>query len=59
MNISIANSDIALLEGNVNKALSILRAVKINSPYFSDSRKMLAEIYLDRLKDKRNYEKCY
>lgn len=59
MNVLIANSEIAMLSGDIKKALSILRAVPNSSPYFKDSRFLLADIYLKHLKDRRHYAQCY
>lgn len=59
VNILITNSEIAILSGDVKKAISILKGVKVDSPYFVQSRKILADIYLEHLKDRRQYAKCY
>lgn len=37
---------IALDTGDIKKAISILKGVKNDSPYFVESRKLLAEINL-------------
>lgn len=47
------------MSGDIKKALSILRAVPSTSPYYKDSRILLADIYLKHLKDRRHYAKCY
>jgi hypothetical protein len=42
----ITNSEIAVLSGDIKKALSILRAVDAESRYFADSRKVMAEVII-------------
>jgi len=59
MNVLLVNSEIAILSNDVKKALSILRAVNSDSIYYSQSRKLMADVYLSHLKDRRNYSKCY
>ena len=39
--------------------MSILRAVKSDSVYFVESRKMLADIHLNCLKSRKGYARCY
>ena len=59
VNILIANSEIAIQTGDIKKALSILKAVTPDSPYFVESRKIMADVYLNHLMDRRHYAKCY
>lgn len=59
VNVLIANSEIAIQTGDIKKALSILKAVTPESPYFVESRKIMAEVYLNHLLDRRHYAKCY
>ena len=40
----IANSEIAILTGDLKKALSILKAVNSESAYFAEARKIMAEV---------------
>ena len=42
----MANSEIAVQMGDIQKAMSILKAVESSSPYFIKSRKLMADIYL-------------
>ena len=58
-NVLMANAEISVASDDIKKALSILKAVSPNSPYFIESRKFMAEICLDQLKDRRQYAKCY
>jgi tetratricopeptide repeat protein 21B len=55
----LANALIAVESGDIKKAMSILKGVKSESPYFVESRKMLAEIHLNNLKNRKGYAKCY
>ena len=57
--VLMANSEIAVQMGDIQKAMSILKAVESSSPYFIKSRKLMAYIYLVQLKDRRHYAKCY
>jgi tetratricopeptide repeat protein 21B len=59
VNVMLANASIALEEGDVKKAISILKTVTPASPYFVEGKKMLAEIYLTRMRNRRQYAKCY
>ena len=59
VNVLIANSEIAIQTGDIKKALSILKAVTPDSPYFVESRKIMADVYLNNLMDRRHYAKCY
>lgn len=59
VNVLIANSEIALLAGDVKKAISILKGVPSDSAYFLQARQLLASVYLDHLRDRRSYAKCY
>ncbi len=39
--------------------MSILKQVKTDSPYFVESRKVLADIHLKYLKSRKGYARCY
>lgn len=58
-NVLMANAEIAVASDDIKKALSILKAVGPDSPYFIESRKLMAQICLENLKDRRQYAKCY
>lgn len=53
VNVLIANSEIATQTGDIKKAISILKGVNSDSPYFVQARTMLADVYLTHLKDRR------
>ena len=55
----MANAAIAVESNDIKKAMSILKGVKSDSPYFVESRKMLADIHLQYLKSRKGYAKCY
>ena len=55
----LTNALISVESGDIKKAMSILRAVKSDSPYFVESRKLLADIHLEHLKNRKGYAKCY
>lgn len=55
----LANASIALEDGDVKKAISILKTVTPASPYFVEGKKLLASIYLDRMKNRRQFAKCF
>jgi tetratricopeptide repeat protein 21B len=59
VNVLITNSEIALQSNDVKKAISILKGVKPDSPYYVQSRLLLADVYLTHLKDRRQYARCY
>jgi|JI6StandDraft_1071083.scaffolds.fasta_scaffold07203_6 tetratricopeptide repeat protein 21B len=59
VNVLLTNALISIETGDIKKAISILKAVKSTSPYFVESRKMLADIHLTHLKSRKNYARCY
>ena len=59
MHVLLANAYIAIESNDVKKAMSILKAVQKDSTYFVESRKMLADIHLKYLKNRKGYARCY
>lgn len=57
--VFLANSDLALLAGEVKKALGILKGVDSSKPSYLQAQKKLADIYLNKLSDRRRYAKCF
>ena len=53
VNVLLANSEIAIKGGDIKKAISILKGVSTESSYYVQSRKLLADVYLTHLKDRR------
>ena len=59
VSVLLTNSEIAIQQGDIKKAISILKGVKSDSPYFNQSRVILANVYLEHLKDRRQYARCF
>ena len=47
MNVLIANSKLAISTGDMKKALNILQAVEKDSPYYTQSKLILANVFLE------------
>lgn len=59
VHVLLTNAYIAIESNDIKKAMSILKAVKADSTYFVESRKMLADIHLKFLKSRKGYARCY
>ncbi|XP_048342203.1 tetratricopeptide repeat protein 21B isoform X2 [Sphaerodactylus townsendi] len=59
LRVMIANADLALMQGDVEEALTMLRNVTIDQPYFVQAKEKMARIYLEYRKDKKLYANCY
>ena len=46
--ITIANADFALAQGNIEDALSLLKKVDVENPYYIQSKEKMAAIYLNK-----------
>ncbi|XP_060104278.1 tetratricopeptide repeat protein 21A [Heteronotia binoei] len=57
--ITVANADLALSKGEVDLALTLLRNITPNQPYYIEVKEKMAQIYLQIRKDKRLYIGCY
>lgn len=57
--LNIASADLALMRGDVEQALSMLRSVGPQQHYYLQARDKMASIYLNNLKDKRMFASCY
>ncbi|XP_069585880.1 tetratricopeptide repeat protein 21A isoform X1 [Ranitomeya imitator] len=57
--IVVANADMCLSKGDVEMALSMLRDVTPNQPYYIEVKKKMADIYLKVRMDKKLYVGCY
>lgn len=57
--VTIASSELALLRGNTEEALALLRNIGPDQPYFQQARVKMADIYLTHRKDPRLYASCY
>ncbi|CAG0886786.1 unnamed protein product, partial [Cyprideis torosa] len=59
LRISLSQADLCLSRGDVDAALSLLKRVSPQQPFFVQSREKMAEIYLHHRKDLKNYAACY
>jgi tetratricopeptide repeat protein 21B len=57
--IFLGNADLHILQNDLKKALSILKAVEPTNKGYMAARKKLAEIYLNNLCQRRQYAKCF
>uniref|UniRef100_A0A8C6XU84 Tetratricopeptide repeat domain 21A n=1 Tax=Naja naja TaxID=35670 RepID=A0A8C6XU84_NAJNA len=53
--VTVANVDLALSKGEVDLALTMLRNITPNQPYYTEVKEKMAQIYLLIRKDKRLY----
>lgn len=59
LRVTIANSDLALRRGDTELALSMLRNITPEQPYYIQAKEKMADIYLNHRKEKRLYASCY
>ncbi|OCT63545.1 hypothetical protein XELAEV_18044641mg [Xenopus laevis] len=59
LRLMIANAELSLMHGDVEQALSMLRNVSPEQPYFVQAKQKMAEIYLKHRKDKKLFVSCY
>uniref|UniRef100_A0A8C6WI23 Tetratricopeptide repeat domain 21B n=1 Tax=Neogobius melanostomus TaxID=47308 RepID=A0A8C6WI23_9GOBI len=59
LRVTIANADLALLRGDTELALSMLRNISPDQPYYIQAKEKMADIYLTHRRDKRLYASCY
>ncbi|XP_063578193.1 tetratricopeptide repeat protein 21A isoform X11 [Pongo abelii] len=57
--ITIANVDLVLSKGNVDVALNMLRNISPKQSCYMEAREKMANIYLQTLRDRRLYIRCY
>jgi tetratricopeptide repeat protein 21B len=57
--VMLAQSDIAMKMGDTKKALNMLKKISPDNKNFIQAKKKQAQIYLDELKDRQNYMRCY
>uniref|UniRef100_A0A8C2QYJ1 Tetratricopeptide repeat domain 21B n=1 Tax=Capra hircus TaxID=9925 RepID=A0A8C2QYJ1_CAPHI len=55
LRVTIANADLALAQGDVERALSMLQNVTAEQPYFIEAKEKMADIYLKHRKEKMLY----
>ena len=49
----------ALKQGDVKQALAMLKKITPENMSFVEAKKKQAQLYLDELKDRMNYQRCY
>ncbi|XP_061464567.1 tetratricopeptide repeat protein 21B [Rhineura floridana] len=59
LRVMIANADLALVQGDIETALTMLRNITPEQTYFVQGKEKMAEIYLEHRKDKKLYASCY
>lgn len=57
--VMLAQADMAIKMGDVKKGLAMLKKVQPDSICFVEAKKKQAQLYLDELKDRANYQRCY
>lgn len=57
--VMLAQSDMAIKMGDVKKGLAMLKKIQPDNPSFVEAKKKQAQLYLDELKDRMNYQRCY
>lgn len=57
--VMLAQSDMAIKMGDVKKGLAMLKKIQPGNQSFIEAKKKQAQLYLDELKDRMNYQRCY
>jgi tetratricopeptide repeat protein 21B len=57
--VMLAQSDLSMKMGDTKKALNMLKKIQPGDRSFVQAKKKQAQIYLDELKDRNNYTRCY
>jgi tetratricopeptide repeat protein 21B len=57
VHIIIAQSNLFMKMGDIKKALNMLKKVTPENPNFIEGKKKAAEIYLEQLRDRKNYKR--
>ena len=57
--VLLGNADIAAITGDLKKSITILRAVEPEAKGYMEARKKLADIYLNKMMNRRQYAKCF
>lgn len=57
--VLLGSADIAAISGDLKKAISILRTVEPEAKGYMEARKKLADIYLNKMMNRRQYAKCF
>lgn len=57
--VMLAQSDMAIKMGDMKKGLAMLKKIQPDSQCFVEAKKKQAQLYLEELKDRLNYKRCY
>lgn len=57
--IMLVQSDLALIQGDTKRALAMLKKIAPDNKDYVAAKKKQAQLYLDELKDRINYKRCY
>lgn len=57
--VMISNADLAVAQGDVEQALTVLRNITPEQPYFVQAKIKMADTYLRYRRDKKLYAGCY
>lgn len=57
--VLISNADLAVAQGDVEQALTVLRNITPEQPYFVQAKIKMADTYLQYWRDKKLYAGCY
>ena len=57
--VTIANAQLEMQKGEVERALAMLRALDTTNPHYNAARKVMAELYLTYRNDQRMYATCH
>nr|XP_047917295.1 tetratricopeptide repeat protein 21B isoform X2 [Anser cygnoides] len=57
--VMISNADLAVAQGDVEQALTVLRNITPEQPYFVQAKIKMADTYLHYRRDKKLYAGCY
>jgi len=57
--VIVTQSNMYMKMGDLKKALKMLKKVDTANPNYIEAKKKMAEIYLDELKDRKSYTRCY
>ena len=57
--MTIANAQLEMHKGEVERALTMLRAIQTSSAHYNAARRVMAELYLNYRNDERAYAQCH
>uniref|UniRef100_A0A0X3P822 Tetratricopeptide repeat protein 21B n=1 Tax=Schistocephalus solidus TaxID=70667 RepID=A0A0X3P822_SCHSO len=57
--LAIAAADVAVADADLDTALTVLRPIPSDTPYYLIAKQRMADIYLNQRKEKRLYIACY